>query len=205
MAGKEYDDIAENIFAPIFPIIADTMVRRTGVTAGNMLDIGCGGGHMGFAVMDKIPVKGYFMDILPEAVGICQERGERLGYTGHFWVQQGDVHHMPYSDGFAQLIVSRGSIGFWGAYHQAFQEIYRVLAPGGKAFVGSGLGNRETKKNIDRQMKQRDPDWPHSIKRSQHSVSTQEFLGIFKDVGFSAQVIENEDEGRWFILEKKEP
>jgi hypothetical protein len=38
------------------------------------------------------------------------------------------------------LVVSRGSLWFWDDQVKGPQEIYRVLKPGGVAFVGGGLG-----------------------------------------------------------------
>ena len=43
----EFDDIAENIFLPIYEVIATDLLEETGVVSGQMLDIGCGGGHLG--------------------------------------------------------------------------------------------------------------------------------------------------------------
>ena len=52
----------------------------------------------------------------------------------------GDVHNMPYAGGFADLAVSRGSLPFWRDKKKAFGEIYRVLKPGGSAYIGCGFG-----------------------------------------------------------------
>lgn len=203
--GYDYDDIAEGIFAPLFPVVADSIIRHTGVTSGHMLDVGCGGGHLGYNLMKKTELTGDFIDILPEAADICRRRGQDWGLAGRVTVTVGDVHRLPYPDDRFDLIISRGSIGFWGEYESAFREIYRVLAPHGTTYIGSGLGNAETRREINRQMKARDPDWPHSIKKKQHNVSTDEFRAIFDAIGFSYDIIDNEDEGRWFILRKDGP
>lgn len=201
----DYDEIAENIFAPLYPVVADGILRRTGVTAGRMLDIGCGGGHLGYCLLKKTSLAGDFIDILPEAAETCRNRGEALGLGGRAKVTTGDVHALPYPDGAFDLVISRGSIGFWADYESAFREIYRVLAPGGKTYIGSGLGNRQTRQAINQKMKERDPGWPNSIKRKQRSVSSEEFGRIFRRIGASYEIIENEDEGRWFILSKGRP
>lgn len=200
--GYDYDQIAEGIFAPLFPVVADRIIKHTGVTRGKMLDIGCGGGHLGYTLMKMTDLSGTFVDILPEAVDICRRRGEQWGLAPRSEAVVGNVHSLPFGDDAFDLIISRGSIGFWGAYENAFREIHRVLAPTGKTFIGSGLGNAETRREINRKMKERDPDWPHSIKKRQHLVPTEDFRAIFDDIGFSYEIIEGEDEGRWFILSK---
>ena len=63
-----YDRIAEEIFAPIYPQIARDLLEATGIRSGRMADIGCGGGHLGFAIMEQAPFDGLFLDILPEAL-----------------------------------------------------------------------------------------------------------------------------------------
>lgn len=198
----DYDQIAEGIFAPLFPVVADNIIKHTGVTRGRMLDIGCGGGHLGYNLMKKTQVNGTFVDILPAAVDICRRRGEEWGLDDRSEVVVGDVHALPFPDDSFDLIISRGSIGFWGEYENAFREIYRVLAPTGKTFIGNGLGNTETRTEIDRKMRARDPNWPQSIAKRQHQVSTEEFRELFDRIGFSYEIVENEDEGRWFVLSR---
>lgn len=41
-------------------------------------------------------------------------------------VVRSDVHSLSFPDGFADLVVSRGSMFFWKDLSQAFKEIYRV-------------------------------------------------------------------------------
>ena len=40
---QQFDHIARTVFAPAYPLIADHIIARTGVTRGVCLDIGCGG------------------------------------------------------------------------------------------------------------------------------------------------------------------
>lgn len=41
----EYDAIASGVFAPLYPVVAEAILERTGVLSGRMLDVGCGGGQ----------------------------------------------------------------------------------------------------------------------------------------------------------------
>ncbi len=200
----DYDDIAEHIFKSIYGVIAEQIVARTRVHSGNLVDIGCGGGHLGFAVLQRTQLEGYFIDIQPAAAAVCEERATALGLAHRAHITTGDVHALPYPDGFAHLIISRGSMGFWGEYEIAFAEIGRVLAHGGRTYIGSGLGNRETRLAINEKMRARDPDWPHSIRRRQTHLPTEELRRIIAQTAPTCEltVIESEDEGRWFLLSK---
>ena len=46
---------------------------------------------------------------------------------------------LPFEDNYAEIITSRGSFQFWKNKQLAFSEIYRVLKPGGVAFIGRGF------------------------------------------------------------------
>ena len=174
----EYDAIASGVFAPLYPVVAEAILERTGVLSGRMLDVGCGGGHLGFAVMERAPFEGWLVDVSPDAVELCRERSLGRGLGDRCRCLVGDVHALPLEDAFFDLVVSRGSMGFWRDYPLAFGEIRRVLKPGGRAYVGGGLGNRE------------------------RSFSPGELRGISERAGLGCRFVENEDEGRWFVLSR---
>lgn len=50
-------------------------------------------------------------------------------------IERADVHEMPYADECADFIISRSTIHHWADPVKAFQEIYRLLAPGGVAII----------------------------------------------------------------------
>ena len=49
------------------------------------------------------------------------------------------------------LVVSRGSIWFWDNPGKALKEIYRILKPGGKAYIGGGKGSPENREGSRKQ------------------------------------------------------
>jgi ubiquinone/menaquinone biosynthesis C-methylase UbiE len=51
--------------------------------------------------------------------------------------------------------MSRGSVFFWEDHCKAFQEIYRVLKPGGVAIIGGGFGSNELKDQIAAEMEKK--------------------------------------------------
>jgi ubiquinone/menaquinone biosynthesis C-methylase UbiE len=50
-------------------------------------------------------------------------------------IDRADVHEMPYADASADFIISRSTIHHWADPVKAFQEIYRLLTPGGVAII----------------------------------------------------------------------
>ena len=198
----DYDEIADKIFFPIYDRIADQIIDATDIRAGKMLDIGCGGGHLGFAVMERTALEGYFADIKNAPLEIAQMRAEERGMQGrtHFCVQ--DVHDLDFEDDFADLIISRGSYLFWENQEKAFGEIYRVLAPGGMTYIGSGLGSSEQRKKIKEKMNELYGGWESPASKPNHSLTTEEYKKMFDRFGWDYEILDG-DEGRWFIIHKE--
>ncbi len=201
----EFDYIAQNIFFPIYAVIADDIIDKTGITSGKMLDIGCGGGHLGLTMLQKTNLTATLIDINKYAVEKSTERAKDWNLDSRTEVFEEDVTNMRFADNTFDLIVSRGSMGFWKDTETAFKEIYRVLKPGGKTYIGGGLGNKELVEEIYEKMGKIDPSWPDSLKtrRGMKKRSTEEYMDIFKKLNFhKASVIKNENKGRWFVIEK---
>ena len=202
-AAYEYDDIAEGVFLPIYAVICDDIIKATGITSGILLDIGCGGGHLGLTMLQKSDFKvGLLCDINPEAIKIARARAYEWHLSDRAKAVLQDVHHMDFADNYADLIISRGSMGFWADQTADFQEIYRVLKPGGKTYIGVGLGNKETMEAIVVQMRKTEPDWPKSVKKRQNALSSDKYQDLFREMGFDFDIIDDPDKGRWFIIKK---
>lgn len=201
----EFDYIAENIFFPIYAVIADDIIKNTGITEGRMLDIGCGGGHLGLTMLQKTDLTGVLIDINKFAIEKSIARAKEWGLDSRAEILEEDVTNMSFEDNSFDLIVSRGSIGFWKDIEAAFKEIYRVLKPGGKTYIGGGLGNKELVKEIYARMADVDPDWPKSLKerRGMKKRPTEEYRALFEKLGFGhVRVLTSENKGRWFVIEK---
>ena len=198
--STEYDKIAEGIFGPIYIDIAKVIIETTDIKKGNLLDLGCGGGHLGFAMNELGDYTLNFSDIREEALKIAKERAEEKCINASYI--QSDVHDLQMDDNSFDIVVSRGSMPFWDDQVKAFSEIYRVLNPGGWAYIGGGLGGKKHQARI-RAMKKANGG-PDCCDRSKSkSLSTDEYIELFKKWGAEYKVVENEDEGRWFLFQKR--
>ncbi|MDD4510917.1 MAG: methyltransferase domain-containing protein [Oscillospiraceae bacterium] len=204
--AQEYDQIAQEVFFPIYEVIAADILSCTKKTAGRLLDLGCGGGHLGLKVLQAAEhMTGILMDCNPEAAFIAEKRAGDWGLGNRAMVVIGDVHQIPLPDGCIDLAVSRGSIGFWKDVKQAFSEIIRVLKPGGCMFIGSGMGsNKEVCAEVTRKMKAKNPDWPDCVHRISNGLTGEDFLAILNKLGARCEVIDDRDRGKWTILCRKE-
>lgn len=194
--------IAENIFAPIYPVIAANIVKQSGIEKGICLDLGCGIASLGIAVAEITDMQVYGVDISTEMCRLSRNKAFRHCISGKVSPVQSDVHLLPFRNNCADLIVSRGSVFFWNNLPVAFNEISRVLAPGGQAWVGGGFGTKELRAQISEKMVEIDPDWHTSSKER----LSPENLQAIKEAGRQTEVpchVVQDDSGFWMVLSKE--
>jgi ubiquinone/menaquinone biosynthesis C-methylase UbiE len=139
--AEEFDQIAREIFAPIYPYLARQVKKDYQITRGVAVDAGSGPGYWAIELAKITDLKVYALDLDPEAVKIVRRNAAQAGLDGRIEAVEGNVQKMPFADGFADVVISRGSYLFWTDKVAAFKEIRRILKPGGVAFIGGGLGS----------------------------------------------------------------
>jgi len=110
---------------------------------------------------------------------------------------------MPFADGIASLVVSRGSMRFWRNRPAAFREIRRILKPGGRGYVGGGLGSRELAEEINREMMRRGAEWRNKPTPKVRKKDTAEWRVIMEKAGFARYEVIRDDSGSWICFEKE--
>lgn len=126
-------------FAPVYPALAQQIVDDYGITEGVCIDMGGGCGSLAIALARITNLRIYVLDIDPAAVRLCGILVDEAGLRGRVIPVEGDAQNMLFRDGFADLIVSRGSVFFWPDQLAGLREAYRVLKPGGVAYIGGGF------------------------------------------------------------------
>jgi ubiquinone/menaquinone biosynthesis C-methylase UbiE len=139
-----FDRFVREAFKEVYPSLADQILNDYNIHEGVCLDIGCGPGYLGIEIAKRSHFKIIGLDIDPDAVQVAKTNVELENLSDRITIEQGDVHRLRFPDGAADLIVSRGSFLFWENTALGFREIYRVLKPGGVAFIGGGMGRAIT-------------------------------------------------------------
>jgi SAM-dependent methyltransferase len=139
--AAQFDDIAQRVFGPIYPYLAQQVKQDYGITTGTAVDAGCGPGYWALALAKTTDLKIKALDVDPAALAIVRRNVAAAGLQERVEAVEGDIHQMPFPDGSVDLVVSRGSYPFWKDKVRAFREIKRILKPGGVAFIGGGLGS----------------------------------------------------------------
>jgi SAM-dependent methyltransferase len=197
-----YDQTARGINVPMYAYYAGKIKERTGITKGVCLDVGSGGGYLGLALAKITDLDFIFLDISQQALEKAERHIVEDGLQKRAKTLLADVHSIPLADGSVNLVISRGSIPFWEDPARGLKEIYRVLAPGGKAYVGGGRGTPEIQAKIDARRKEAGmPPWAKGGKgpaRRTH-LNLEE---IMKETGINTYVVHKGDDGMWIQMWK---
>ncbi len=153
--ARQYDTFANTDFARIYPVIANQILDRTGITEGACLDIGSGPGSLAIALATLSALKVTALDSSPEMYDLAQKNIRKRGMEEQVVPVIGDVHAIPAPDTTFHLVVSRGSYHFWNDLPVAFSEVFRVLKPGGIAYIGGGYGSGKIRDEVLAHRKER--------------------------------------------------
>lgn len=97
-----------------------------------MLDIGCGGGATLKRLLKRCPNgKVYGIDISEESVIKARNVNKRL-LGSHVFVEQGSADSLPWENRKFDVVIAVETVYFWPNLPQCFQEVKRVLKPGGQ-------------------------------------------------------------------------
>ncbi|MBN1545169.1 MAG: class I SAM-dependent methyltransferase [Syntrophaceae bacterium] len=198
----QYDRIAREVFAPVYPVIAEQIRTRTGITHGVCLDIGTGGGYLGLALAWITDLEFYLMDKSAEMLEIAYTNVVGSGLQERVRIMQGDVHDIPHNNGSIDLVISRGSLFFWENKAKAFAEIYRVLAPGGKAYIGGGMGTGELFAKIQAEMAKRHREFPLDKKNERFADHREDYRRALAEAGIESYTTTRGEEGSWIRINK---
>ena len=202
--AKEYAQIANQVFAPIYPVIARQIMDRCKIGQGLCIDVGTGPANLAIALAKITELKTYAMDFSWHIFQMAKENIKVAGLLGRIIPVVGDVHRMPFQDNAASLIVSRGSMRFWRNKPLAFKEIHRVLRPGGKSYIGGGLGSSQLGEEISREMIKRGARWKKGSMKKYKTKDVAYFQENLRKAGFVQYEIILDDSGFWIYVEKEE-
>lgn len=116
----------------LFLPYAPRLVEAAGIAKGNrVLDVACGTGVVTRAVADRsgprtVPVG---LDIAPGMLAVAQEVNPAIDW------RQGDAQALPFADASFDRVVCQFGLMFFADPVKAFEEMLRVLRPGGRLAV----------------------------------------------------------------------
>jgi arsenite methyltransferase len=98
----------------------------------HVVDVGSGAGFDTFIAAGQIGDAGHVVgvDMTPEMLDKSSETAAALGF-GHVEFREGLAEKLPVEDGWADAVISNGVINLCADKRAVFEEILRVLRPGG--------------------------------------------------------------------------
>lgn len=201
--AANFSRIAENIFAPIYPVLADQIIRDTGITAGRCVDVGAGPGHLGLALAEQNPELSVVLcDASNDMLALARANAGSCGWNERVRVEFGLAECLPFEDESVQLVVSRGSIFFWNNQAQGLDEIYRILAPGGCAWIGGGFGTAALQAQVQESMKVVAPNWEKTRQKRLEAQGQLHFEQLMKTTRVPEYEISKTEAGLWIRFRK---
>jgi ubiquinone/menaquinone biosynthesis C-methylase UbiE len=204
--ARDFDTIAREVFAPIYPVIARQILEHTGISEGRCLDVGCGTGYLGLAVAEQSDLELTFYDQSEYMLAITRENIAARGMEERSCILQGDVARIPMQDNSANLAVSRGSLFFWTRPDLAFAEVHRILTPGGKAVLGGGFGSAALKEQVSRQMEAREGQpgqWRAKVGNNLSEQTVRKYEKALREAMIPDYEINlNDEAGLWITISK---
>lgn len=194
------EKIMKGVFAKIYPVIAEDLLSRCGIRSGLCLDLGGGPGMLAVRLAEISDLQVIVVDPVPECIELAEENAAEHGRCDQVSAQLGQAEKLHFADGSVDLVVSRGSVYFWNDQAEGFREIYRVLRPGGWAFIGGGFGNAELRDEILATMAD-DAEWKSGRSERAAKFPPSYFENLLSEVGIEGSV-DISDKGSWTIFTK---
>ncbi len=97
--------------------------------SGQFLDVGCGAGHLSFAVAEAL-ASVVAVDPSPNMLATVSRAANEKGLT-NIQTLQATAESMPFDDGQFCVVASRYSAHHWFKLPEALKEMRRVVKPGG--------------------------------------------------------------------------
>lgn len=141
-SAERFWKVANTTFAPLYGPMAEQIVSEFQLAdkEGIGIDVGSGPGSLIVELCKRTKrIHWINADINPHFFPFFRKAAEEAGVGHRVSSIFVDAQAMPFRDDYADIIVSRGSFHLWEDRQLAFSEIYRVLKPGGVAFIGRGF------------------------------------------------------------------
>lgn len=199
---NDLDSIIKTTYSPVYDVIANHIKEEFKTSKGICIDVGAGPAPLSIALAKITMHNIYAMDISEEMCRIAKLNISKVNMENRIIPVEGDVQCIPFDDEFADLVISRGSMFFWKDLKSGFKEIYRILKPGGGAYIGGGFGNGRIKEKIKKQLNEKNKDSEYNFYKSPPKIDVDSLKMAVNMAGISDYTLINDDSGLWVIIHK---
>lgn len=116
--------------------IETSEIIRCGINEGHALEVGHGPGYLGLEWLKNTrDTRLTGLDISPDMTTLAQKNAGDYGLQERVHYDGGRGDQLPYEDNSFDAVFTNGSLHEWAHPEDTFNEIYRVLKPGGRYFI----------------------------------------------------------------------
>jgi hypothetical protein len=187
------------LWEPVQPFLARQIEELYGRRDGHILEIGPFGGLI-FTFAKKNLGESFSIAAFPQAaISLYRQEARKYGLEDRVSIIESDSSLINISDKRVDLAIFRGALFFPVLFQVDFKAIYRVLSPGGIAFVGGGFG-KYTPPEVISQIRKRSGQLNDTMGRVRVTVeSVQGHLRSSRLEG-NCEIIT--DGGLWVVMRK---
>jgi SAM-dependent methyltransferase len=144
-----------------------------------VLDLGSGGGIDCFLAGRKVGAGGHVIgvDMTPEMIDRARQNKDRVD-AGNVEFRLGEIEHLPVADQTVDVVISNCVINLSIDKQQVFEEIYRVLKPGGRIAVSDIV----TQGSLPGELQEDLSAWAGCISGA---LEVNEYVSMIEKAGFS--------------------
>jgi ubiquinone/menaquinone biosynthesis C-methylase UbiE len=116
--------------------IETNIILNEGISSGLALEIGPGPGYLGLEWLKKTEgtrLKG--LEISENMITLARKNAAEYSLSGRVEYYQGDAKKIPYDNGHFDAVFTNGSLHEWVHPDMIFNEIARILKPGGRYVI----------------------------------------------------------------------
>lgn len=186
-AAKRMFQTSQGLLAPVYAPLAQQIVNDLDLEKceGIGIDLGSGPGCLILELCKRTRLHWINADINPCFFAEFFSQSKKYGVDGRVSAIQADATNLPFKDNYADIVVSRGSYPFWGDQEAGFREVWRVLKPGGSAYIGRGF-SRNLPLEIARKIRAKQGD----KMKYDPQVRVQQLKAIMESIGIKHYTIE---------------
>jgi len=197
LEARRFDKKVRENFMPAIVSTIKQIINDYGPLEGVCVDVGCGTAIFAIELYRHSNIKIYALEKVKAIYEVASMNIEKEGLKDRIIPVLGNAHDLPFEDGFADFVISRGSYHCWKDKVWVFKEIYRILKKAGIGFIGGGFGRYATEEELTRMKTLRDCSLgedakiysePDKLKRVIDEAGISKFRIIFDKSGLWAEL-----------------
>jgi ubiquinone/menaquinone biosynthesis C-methylase UbiE len=132
---RAYDQVSRGLVFEVLRLLALTKLKRY-QPQGILVDAGCGPGNLALVIAKEYPqLKITGIDVSDQMIELAEKKLSRGNFNHRVTFRTADVSDLPFENNTIDFVISTLSLHHWVKPENAFQEIYRVLKPGGNLLI----------------------------------------------------------------------